>query len=104
MLKWLAILIGNYYQKRDDNALDLFFNNIKINNIEVNSSEYKKLYRNLLNYLNYGLTDDEMCDINIKVEQYASYKIEKSNQDLANWWRQSYFTYLIIKKKFIFRS
>jgi len=107
MLKWLAAIIGNYYQKRDDKALDLFFNNIKKNNIEVNSLEYKKLYREFFNYSNFGLTDDEICDINIEVERYTLYKIEKNGQNLNNWWRQSYFTYLLIKKKllkFIFQN
>lgn len=102
MLKWFANILGNYYQKRDDKALDKFLNYIKENNVELNGPEYKKSYREYLDYSNFGLTDDEICDINIEAERYALYKIEKYGQEnLANWWRQSYFTYLVLKKKFL---
>ncbi len=101
MLKWIGNLLGNFYQKRDDKALDNFLNYIKINNIPLNGEEYNKAYRHYLDYSNFNLTDDEICDINIEVERYTLYKIEKFGQEnLANWWRQSYFTYLLFKKKF----
>jgi len=101
MLKWFGNLLGNFYQKRDDKALDKFLNYVKTNNIPLNGEEYNKVYRHYLDYSNFNLTDDEICDINIEVERYTLYKIKKFGQEnLANWWRQSYFTYLLLKKKF----
>ena len=102
MLKLLANILGNYYQKRDDKALDKFLNYIRENNIKPNGPEYKIAYRKYLDYSNFNLTDDEICDVNMEVERYAICKIEKCGQEnLANWWRQSYFTYLVLKKKFL---
>ncbi len=102
MLKLFANILGNYYQKRDDKALDKFLNYVRENNIELNGPEYKTAYREYLNFSNFNLTDDEICDINIEVERYTISKIEKFGQEnLANWWRQSRFTYLILKKKFL---
>lgn len=102
MLKWFANILGNCYQKRDDKALDYFFNQLKENNIKANSPEYKELYRKFLDYSNHGLSDDEICDINMDVERYTISKIEKNGQEnLANWWRQSSFTYFLIKRKIL---
>lgn len=108
ILKWLGNILGNYYQKRDDKALDYFLNQLKENDIKANSLEYKKLYRKFFDYSNHGLSDDEICDINIEVERYTIFKVKKFGQEnLANWWRQSSFTYLLFKKKilkFIFQN